>query len=233
MPRPRIAVRKVREILRLAWGEGLSHRESAARSGSPSPPSPTTYGRPGRPGSPGRSPTTSTTLPSRRCCSRRSPPRRPTVGRCRTGPRSATSSAAQTSGSDRRRSKQAGHDAAHGHRAGMHEMRRRPLVVSRPVSESSWRRTVLAARRPSSPAPSSLAEVVRVGELDRDRDPAVPRRGTRSAVHPAGMGRVSTSLARQRSGRGVDRPSDHRLRTELTGSVAGGRNRGGRRDGWG
>ncbi len=27
MPRPRIAMRKVRDILRLAWGEGLSHRE--------------------------------------------------------------------------------------------------------------------------------------------------------------------------------------------------------------
>jgi transposase len=35
VPRPRIAMRKVRDILRLAWGEGLSHREVGRSLGIP------------------------------------------------------------------------------------------------------------------------------------------------------------------------------------------------------
>ena len=35
MPRPRIAMRKVRDILRLAWGESLSHREVGRSLGIP------------------------------------------------------------------------------------------------------------------------------------------------------------------------------------------------------
>ena len=35
MPRPRIAMRKVRDILRLAWSEGLSHREVGRSLGVP------------------------------------------------------------------------------------------------------------------------------------------------------------------------------------------------------
>jgi hypothetical protein len=35
MPRPRIAMRKIREVLRLALGEGLSRRQVSAASGVP------------------------------------------------------------------------------------------------------------------------------------------------------------------------------------------------------
>ena len=35
MPRPRLAMRKVRDILRLAWGQGLSHRVVGAAVGIP------------------------------------------------------------------------------------------------------------------------------------------------------------------------------------------------------
>jgi hypothetical protein len=35
VPRPRLAMRKVRDILRLAWGQGLSHRVVGAALGIP------------------------------------------------------------------------------------------------------------------------------------------------------------------------------------------------------
>ena len=75
MPRPRLTMRKVRDVLRLALGEDLSLRQVGASLASPSPPWPTTCAGPTRPGSAGRCPTTSTTTPSRRCSSRTAAPR--------------------------------------------------------------------------------------------------------------------------------------------------------------
>ena len=95
MPRPRIAMRKIREVLRLTFGEGLSRRQVSAVARHPGhhrlrPPG---AGQ-GWPGSAGRCPTTSTTPPSRRRCSRRRP-RRPCAGRCPTGATSTPSCASK------------------------------------------------------------------------------------------------------------------------------------------
>lgn len=94
MPRPHISMRKIRDALRLSLGEGLSLRHTAASLQMPF----TTLGDHLRRARAAgiTCPKASTTTPSRRSCSPPPPRRLGRPARCRTGPRSMSSSGAPT-----------------------------------------------------------------------------------------------------------------------------------------
>jgi len=90
MSRPHTAMRKIRDVLRLRFGEHLSLRDVAASLQIPFTTVSDHVRRAPRPDCPGHCPTASMTTASTRCCSARVSGRR-RIGRCPIGRRSIAS----------------------------------------------------------------------------------------------------------------------------------------------
>ena len=96
VPRPRSAMRKIRELLRLHRGEGLSRRQAAIAAGMPYATAADHLARAQRAGIGWPLPEDMDERGSRRACScPRRPDHRPSHDRCPTGPSSTASCAAR------------------------------------------------------------------------------------------------------------------------------------------